>query len=209
MRIITSGVRSFVGFAKEATMASITAMPLPDLIAEAHAISNDVKSSFAALTPEQLNWKPDENSWSVAQCLDHLIVINRPYLDIIDNVTAGRYPKTFLHRLPLLPGILGKLLIKSLAPESTRKLKASAKYMPSASSIDAGIVQSFLDSQNLLVEKMKSTRGLDLDTIVITSPVASVVAYSLLDAFRIIVVHEQRHMAQAGRVMQSAGFPSA
>lgn len=189
-------------------MASMTTMPLPDLIAEAHAISNDVQSSFAAFSPEQLNWKPGENSWSVAQCLDHLIVINRPYLGIIDNVTAGRYPKTFLHRLPLLPGILGKLLIKSLAPESTRKLKTSPKYAPSASSIDAGIVQRFLDSQNLLVEKMKSTRGLDLDTIVITSPVASVVAYSLLDAFRIIVVHEQRHIAQARRVTQSAGFPN-
>jgi hypothetical protein len=33
--------------------------------------------------------------------------------------------------------------------------------------------------------------------------------YSLMDAYRIVVVHEQNHLAQARGVMASPGFPSA
>jgi integrase len=35
-----------------------------------------------------------------------------------------------------------------------------------------------------------------------------VVRYSLMDACRIIVVHEQNHFAQATRVMGTQGFPA-
>lgn len=40
-----------------------------------------------------------------------------------------------------------------------------------------------------------------------SSPVLGVITYSLMDASRIIVVHEQNHFAQARRVMESPGFP--
>lgn len=55
---------------------------------------------------------------------------------------------------------------------------------------------------------MKSTEHLDLEKIVISSPVTSAVTYSLMDAYRIIVVHEQRHFQQAKRVIEETGFPS-
>jgi hypothetical protein len=55
---------------------------------------------------------------------------------------------------------------------------------------------------------MKATEHLDLEKIVITSPVAGAVIYSLMDAYRLIVVHEQRHFQQAKRVTEETGFPS-
>jgi hypothetical protein len=54
---------------------------------------------------------------------------------------------------------------------------------------------------------MEATRGLDLESITITSPVVRVVTYSLMDAYRIVVVHGQNHFVQAQRVMESPGFP--
>jgi sulfite reductase beta subunit-like hemoprotein len=48
---------------------------------------------------------------------------------------------------------------------------------------------------------------LDLEKIVITSPVAAAITYSLMDAYRLIVVHEQRHFQQARRVTEEPGFP--
>ena len=68
-------------------------------------------------------------------------------------------------------------------------------------------VSSFVDQQARMVEKMKSTEHLDLEKIVITSPVAAAVTYSLMDAYRIIVVHERRHFEQARRVTEEAAFP--
>jgi hypothetical protein len=39
------------------------------------------------------------------------------------------------------------------------------------------------------------------------APVVRVITYSLMDAYRIIVVREQNHFVQARRVMELARFP--
>jgi len=48
---------------------------------------------------------------------------------------------------------------------------------------------------------------LDAARIVMTSPFVSFITYNLLDACRLIVAHERRHLAQAQRVMETPGFP--
>jgi len=55
---------------------------------------------------------------------------------------------------------------------------------------------------------MASVKDLNIDRTVISSPAANFVTYSLLDAFRIIVVHEQRHFQQAMRVKANTNFPN-
>jgi hypothetical protein len=40
------------------------------------SITSDFKHSFGTLTIKELNWKPNQNTWSIGQNLDHLIVIN-------------------------------------------------------------------------------------------------------------------------------------
>lgn len=180
---------------------------LPSVIAAANNVANDAKSSFGHLTPSQLNWKPSAERWSVAQCFDHLVTSHKGYLRIIDSVLAGHKP-TFWERMPVLPGLMGKLLIKSLDPSSTRKIKAPKRFQPAQSDIDSSVINDFVAQQQQIVEKMKSTEHLDLEKIVITSPVTSAVTYSLMDAYRIIVVHEHRHFQQAKRVTEEPGFPA-
>jgi hypothetical protein len=179
---------------------------LPDLITAANNIAAETKSTFGRLTPEQLNWKPSPERWSVAQCFDHLLTTNKGYFPPVEGVISGIKP-TFWQRMPLLPGLAGKLLIKSLDPKSTRKIKAPQKFQPAQSDISASVLDDFVDQQNRIVEKMKATEHLDLEKIVITSPIASAITYSLMDAYRIIVVHEQRHFEQARRVTEEAEFP--
>ena len=180
---------------------------LVNLIAAANNIANEAKSTFGHLTPSQLNWKPSPDRWSVAQCFDHLITSNNGYFPVIDNVLAGK-KRTFWESMPVLPGLAGKLLIKSLDPASTRKIKAPKRFEPAQSDISASVINDFADQQSMIVEKMKATEHLDLEKIVITSPVSAAVTYSLMDAYRIIVVHEQRHFQQAKRVMEETGFPA-
>ena len=179
---------------------------LPALIAAANNIAAETKSTFGRLSPEQLNWKPSAERWSVAQCFDHLLTSNKGYFPTIEGVIAGVKP-TFWQRMPVLPGLAAKLLIKSLDPKSTRKIKAPQKFQPAQSDISASVIDDFVDQQAKIAEKMKSTEHLDLEKIVITSPVAAAVTYSLMDAYRIIVVHEQRHFQQAKRVTEEAAFP--
>lgn len=182
-------------------------MDLPAVIDAANNVANEARSTFGHLSPSQLNWKPSAERWSVAQCFDHLLTSNRGYLPIIDNVLAG-YKRTFWQSMPVLPGLMGKLLVKSMDPASTRKVKAPKRFQPAQSDISASVINDFVAQQKQIVDKMKSTEHLDLEKIVITSPAAGVVIYSLMDAYRLIVVHEQRHFQQAKRVTEEPGFPS-
>jgi len=70
------------------------------------------------------------------------------------------------------------------------------------------VLDDFVDQQAKIVEKMKATEHLDLEKIIITSPVAAAITYSMMDAYRVIVVHERRHFEQARRVTEEATFPS-
>src|SRR5829696_4955466 len=172
---------------------------LANLVNAANKVAEDARSAFGHLTPSQLNWKPSAERWSVAQCFDHLLTTNKGYFPVVENVLAGK-KRTFLESMPVLPGLAGKLLIKSLDPSSTRKLKAPKKFQPAQSNISSSVINDFIEQQARIVEKMKATEHLDLEKIVITSPAAAAITYSLMDAYRIIVVHEQRHLQQAKRV---------
>ncbi|HEY3580229.1 MAG TPA: DinB family protein [Pyrinomonadaceae bacterium] len=177
------------------------------VIKDAKQIADDAHASFGALSPSQLNWKPSAERWSIAQCFDHLMTSNQGYFPIMESVRDGKKQNTFWTRLPVLPGLAGRLLIKSLDPASTRKIKAPKKFEPAQSDITASVIDDFVTQQGQLIEGMKSTSHLDLEKIVITSPALSFVAYSLMDAYRIIVTHERRHLQQAQRVAQEPAFP--
>jgi hypothetical protein len=179
---------------------------LPSLIAAVNEVAAETKSTFGHLSPSQLNWKPSAERWSVGQCFDHLLTTNSGYFSAIEEVLAGR-KHTFWQSMPLLPGLAGKLLIKSLDPASTRKIKAPRRFQPAQSDVSSSVLNDFIEQQARIAEKMQATRHLDLEKIVITSPAASAITYSLMDAYRIIVVHEHRHFQQAKRVTEETAFP--
>jgi len=179
---------------------------LPTLIAQLNDIANDARSTFGQLSPSQLNWKPSAERWSVAQCFDHLLTSNKGYFPIIDRVLAGE-KRTLWQCVPLLPAFWGGLLVKSMDPSSTRKVKAPKKFQPAQSDISGSVIDDFVDQQRKIAEKMKTTEHLDLEKIIISSPAASPITYSLMDAYRLIVVHDQRHFQQAKRVTEESSFP--
>jgi len=181
---------------------------LSSLVAAINNVAAEAGTTFGQLTGAQLNWKPSAERWSVAQCFEHLINSNKGYLPIIDSVLGGKKP-TFKERIPLLPGIWGGLLIKSLDPATVRKLKAPKKFEPAESDISATVIDDFITQQTRIVEKMKASKDLELEKIIITSPAVSAVTYSLMDAYRVIAVHEARHFQQARRVTEDATFPAA
>jgi hypothetical protein len=199
-------LRFFASLRENLFMDYLTAK-LPALITEANNIAAETKSTFGRLTLTQLNWKPSAERWSVAQCFEHLVTSNKGFFPRVDGVIAGIKP-TFWQRMPVIPGLAGRLLIKSLDPKSTRKIKAPKKFQPAQSDISASVLDDFVDQQAKIVEKMKATEHLDLENIIITSPVAAAITYSMMDAYRVIVVHERRHFEQARRVTEEPAFPS-
>ena len=180
---------------------------LTTVLAEASLVADETKRVFGHLSGEQLNWKPGPEEWSVGQCFDHVVISNRPYQPIFEEILAGRRRRRFRERVPLLPRLFGRLLLDTLRPDSGRRVKARPAFIPAPSGITPAIIATFLEQQERLRRLMHASRGLDLAGITITSPVLGVVTYSLMDAYRIIVAHEQNHFVQARRVTESPGFP--
>ena len=181
---------------------------LLELQKEARSIADEVQELFGALTKEQLNWRPNPKSWSIAQCLDHLIAANRNYFPIFEEIILGERKKRILERFPFLAHLWAWLLINSFRPGSKRKLKAPKIFMPSASDFDCNVIPQFSDNQGRLIGFMQATAFLDLRHTLITSPATRFVTYSLCGAYEIILQHERRHMAQARRVMGAKNFPN-
>jgi hypothetical protein len=185
----------------------VTHLSLPQIFDEAEAIARDVQSTFGHLNAEQTNWKPSADQWSVAQCLDHLMATNRELFAVFDQTINGSKQTKLIERLPFLPGFFGRLMVKVLAPDARQKFKAPPAAIPSASALDPGIVDRFVAHQQEAILKMKAIEKFNPARVIITSPFAGFMTYSLLDACRIIIVHERRHLAQAERVMTMNDFP--
>lgn len=179
------------------------------LIIETREIVSNAENSFARLSNQQLNWKPAAERWSVAQCFEHLLTTNNAYFPTFDALERGEKKTRMVERLPVFPAIWGTLLRRSLDPKSTRKLKAPSKVNPTSSNLGSSVISDFIDQQQKIVRYMTSFRNMELTRIIVTSPFLSLLTFSLMDALRIIVVHEQRHLIQAANVVAEEGFPHA
>jgi uncharacterized damage-inducible protein DinB len=175
---------------------------------ELQAVGDESKAAFGSLSPEQLNWKSNEKSWSVAQCLDHLVVTHSLYFPLFEKLAAGDVKPTFWERVSPLSGFFGRFLIKNLDPANLKPMKTTSKAYPSSSTIDGDIVERFVEHQQKIIEALKQLpSSIDPGRTIITSPLMGLVTYSLDDTFTILVHHCRRHLGQAKRVTETAGFP--
>jgi hypothetical protein len=169
-------------------------------------VARETTLTFAPLDARQLNWRPDPTRWSVAQCFEHLVTSNRLMRQQAEAALDPRMPRSLWQRLPVVPGLLGPVMVRSLAPQPSRKFKAPAAAVPTTSDIPPEILQRFVDQQRELAQWV---RTLDDERAHVTmiSPFAKVISYSVHDGLRIIVTHNRRHVEQARRVTEAPGFP--
>ncbi len=177
------------------------------LIHTAHAISQSTRQRFGGLAVHQLNWRRAVDEWSIAQCYDHLVTANTAYFPAFDRILSGAPVATLWTRLPGYPRFWGKVLVRAFDPASKRRLKAPRVFRPSRGSIDEAILDRFIDQQHELVRYMDATKDMDLERIIISSPVIGFITYSLMDTYSMLIAHERRHIRQATRVLQAGGFP--
>lgn len=188
---------------------TIETAELPDLIAEAVAVSAEFERRFGHLSEAQLNWQPHPEEWSIGYCVEHVMTVNRCYFAPIEQILAGTRKPAFWERVPLLPGLFGPLLIRALVPGAKGRVEAPKVFLPSTTTISGDVMARFAAEQRELISLMERCRDLDLRSIIITSPAAWFVTYSLLDTFRIIVVHMQHHLHQTSQILALPEFPGA
>ncbi len=168
----------------------------------AKAVSNGLNS-------DELNWKPSEDSWSIAQCLEHTLNGTDLYAEklgpAIENART-RQQGTPVDAQPRHT-IMGRLIIRAVEPTATRKMSSPKLFSPATSQISGDIADRFVQSHEAIVDLMLACEELDTNRIRFGSPVSALIRINATDAFKILVTHTERHLNQAERVHQSPDFP--
>jgi hypothetical protein len=158
-------------------------------------------TQFGSLTQAELNWKPSPSTWSIAQNIDHLIVVNGTYFPVLAALKAGTYSLPFTAKAGFLVSFFGNTVLEAVRPDRRKRMKTFPVWEPSASTVEGNILRRFVDHQRELKQQIIAAGPFLQNRTVISSPANKYIVYTLETAFDIIVSHEMRHFEQAKEVM--------
>jgi hypothetical protein len=169
-------------------------------------VADEARATFGGLTTEQLNWKPAEKSWSVGQCIEHIIKTNEQFYPEFEKLATGKRKNGFIENYSPLTGFFGRFLIRAVS-EDSKKAKAPSKKIVPPSDISGDVIERFAAHIGEVNNKVEACSAADRRKTVVTSPFLVIFTYTLEDAYTVLVEHTKRHVRQAKRVTMSEGFP--
>lgn len=162
---------------------------------EITSISWEFEKLLNDLNEEDINYRPNPSSWSIAENLSHLIRVNESYYPIFDQLIAGTYKAPLIGKISFLANSFGNLLHKAMA--SKRKTKTFTLWEPESKNYDLEIAADFNKHQMELSVYIEKLDPFFETGTIIHSPVNRLLVYPLDKAADIIIAHEKRHLEQS------------
>lgn len=188
-------------------MAQALPPDLSDLEEQLDAADREARALVADLDDAQGNWQPEGGaSWSVAQCLDHLAVANRTYLEAMGEAVTRARGRRRRRRGPVGPGVFAAAFLRSLEPPVRRRTRNPGIIAPTSALPLAEALARFLRSQDAARGLLAEAADLDL-SVRFANPFVPGVRLRLHAGFLILAAHDRRHLWQMRRVRTAAGFP--
>lgn len=188
-------------------------MPKRVTIAEIEQQSHEGIARFQRLIDDlddaQLLWRPAQNSWSIAECVEHLNSSLATYRRVMRS-TFERERQT----APLAPasfriGMVASTFMSMLEPPYRVKVKAPDSLLP-APEIDARrTVEEFLRSRQEFLDLAREASRVDMSSIRFANPMVPLMKFSLAEAFLVMLAHDRRHLWQAENVRKHPEFPAS
>ncbi|MGZ8558273.1 MAG: DinB family protein, partial [Chitinophagaceae bacterium] len=144
-----------------------------------------VSSAFSDITLEQLNSQPSPASWSIAQCLSHLIISHHDYFADLKTMTGGYYKMNIWEKYSPFQEVR-KNNERPVAGAGKEKDVCAQKKQP-ASNASPEIIEQYYKSPGTLLEYISNCLNIDIDKTIITSPIFSIVTHCLRDAFQFLL----------------------
>lgn len=169
-------------------------------------LSADADGLTAPLSDEQFTWRPGPDSWSIAECLDHLNAAARVYLPALDEGIADAIRRGVYGEGPFKYNWLGRLSVRF--SDMRVRFKAPEDMQPGTGRSRREILAAFRAYQVQYIDRLRQANGVDLARARVRVPVTSWLRIPLGSGFAVMVAHSRRHLAQARRVMEAEHFPS-
>jgi hypothetical protein len=171
------------------------------------SIKIDAQNLLGDLNELQFNWRPGSDRWSIAQCIDHLVVTGRSSLVNIHRAINEARSRGLLSAGPFRYGVIEKWFVRQMEPPAKMKFKAPKAYRPSASQPQADVVAGFDSLQDEFLRCIHEANGIDLSRTKVSNAATSWFRLSLGQELAFDAAHERRHLWQARRVKEESDFP--
>lgn len=196
----------------ETTIAAPVVGLEPDPALDEHvrafeAIGRDVTALTRGLTDAQLNWRPSDGRWSIAECIAHLTATGNMYLAPLDRAIERGHAQAMFGGRDFQPTGIGRWLIAQMEPPPKRKMRAPKKIAPQRVETGRQLATEFDAMHRELIDRVRRSTSLDLSRVMLRSPIIPLIRLSLGTWLAFIVAHERRHLWQARQVRQELRFP--
>lgn len=170
-----------------------------DLLSYRRTAETTLLASVKGLSEKQLNWKANDSSWSIANCIEHITVTEKSIFDWAMGTlkeTADPAKKTEVKNTDDQ--------IKAMIESRDHKAKAPESLKPMGKLGNAGkTLQTFEQQSASLDQYIHSTKD-DLRNHFAQTPVGTVDTYQLLV---FLTAHTKRHTAQILAIKADPAFP--
>ena len=166
------------------------------------AIRQDAQRLLDGLSPGALEWRPRAGTWSIAECLNHLVLTGRQSLDHIRRAIQNARARGLVAEGPFRHPLIGRWFVALMDAPPRVRFRVPAAYRPAPQTPPSEIVPAFLRLQDELAQALGDADGLDLARIKVANPVTSWFTLTLGLEFALTAAHERRHLWQAWRVRE-------
>ena len=155
-----------------------------------------VLDAVKGLSDEQLNYKPNPDRWSVAECVEHIMIVEKSFIGMVDGMLAK--PANPERRTEVK--IKDEDIVKGVSDRS-HKVKAPEHTYSS----NQELIKAFTEQKNQLIAFVEGPKGDEL-----RNHIADMQNFGPVDAFQVLLLdaaHTSRHTQQLKEVMADPGFP--
>jgi hypothetical protein len=179
------------------------------LDAQLDAIRREADALTRRLTDEQFNWQPDPTRWSIAHCLQHLVVSADGLLERQEAAIDRARRRGLLSDGPYRHSSrIGAMIAASIEPPPKRRFKSARRLIPSGRYSIEDVLPAFQRRQDSLKQLIARARGVDLGKTRVPLPGVSILRLTLGQSFAFTLGHERRHLWQARAVREHPQFPA-
>ncbi len=181
---------------------------LQDLLDQIDAADRTGAALAAGVTDEQFHWRPlGGRGWSVAQCLDHLGIMNKYYGAAVRRGLEDGQRRNLRHGGPGRPTFFGRRFIASFEPPVRMKLKTPKVARPLLVKSREEIMRTYHEAHEVVRRLIVDAADIDVNRATFQNPFIPLVRMRVATGLAILAAHDRRHLWQAEQVKLAAGYP--
>lgn len=148
--------------------------------------------------------KPAPESWSAADCVEHLNLTSDAYIPLLRDALAqarelGRAPQPARYHRDALGWFMSMMIgpMRHIGKFRIVRVKTTSDFVPRGKASREQLLSDFVRLQAEIITIVRNADGLQMDRVKIISPFGGKMRYNAYSALVIVARHQHRHLDQA------------